>query len=204
MRAKKDIVRIRNREDANKGVIWETSCFDIIFLIKNSFVFSLRLYARCKKKTKKQKKRNMEISSHFSSLLQNEGIFSRYEILLVYYLKSDSAATTFDFFQLAMRSQRFAKTLRILDKVNFIGEKCGQSSFWNSVIDILSPFIRRSPRRRLSVLDRLFINTRSMSPLSLSRLAGIWKLTRAVEQIFFRRSICPRPCILRPFFVKML
>lgn len=71
----------------------------------------------------------MEISSHFSSLLQNEGIFSRYEILLVYYLKSDSAATTFDFFQLAMRSQRFAKTLRILDKVNFIGEKCGQSSF---------------------------------------------------------------------------
>lgn len=166
-------------------------------------MFSLRLYARCKKKTKKQKKKETWRFLHtFLRFSRTREIFSRYEILLVYYLKSDSAATTFDFFQLAMRSQRFAKTLRILDKVNFIGEKCGQSSFWNSVIDILSPFIRRSPR--LSVLDRLFINTRSMSPLSLSRLAGIWKLTRAVEQIFFRRSICPRPCILRPFFVKML
>lgn len=120
-----------------------------------------------KKNKKTKKKETWRFLHTFLRFSRTREIFSRYEILLVYYLKSDSAATTFDFFQLAMRSQRFAKTLRILDKVNFIGEKCGQSSFWNSVIDILSPFIRRSPRRRLSVLDRLFINTRSMSPLSL-------------------------------------
>lgn len=53
----------------------------------------------------------MKISSHFSSS-QKEGK-SRYEILLVYYLKSDFAAATFDFFRLdALVTLRFANTLR--------------------------------------------------------------------------------------------
>lgn len=82
-----------------------------------------------KRKQKNKKKETWRFLHTFLRFSKTREIFSRYEILLVYYLKSDSAATTFDFFQLAMRSQRFAKTLRILDKVNFIGEKCGQSSF---------------------------------------------------------------------------
>lgn len=90
MRAKKDTFEFEIEKTKNK--ICDIYLASILFSLNemNSFAFSI---------VKKKKKKHGDFFTLFFTSPER-GKSPRYEILLVHYLKSDSAATTFDFFRL--------------------------------------------------------------------------------------------------------